>query len=243
MEEQDARSACSSGLIQHARATAQYNVYFGRGRDRFDVRGRVAHESLFNVANGTYRGPSTQQGYSPFTTWTRGLAWAMLGFAEELEFLATLPRRRARAARRARSHRHDSARRGPRDVRLLHRRRDRRGRRPVLGRRRAGPWRRSATGATRPADPFNDTSRSTVRPPRSPRRGCCGSVIVLATRGLRPRRGGTSRPACRSPRRSSTRLVPISVAIRIIRDCVLHSVYHWPNGWDHVPPWCDDAAK
>ena len=60
-------------------------------RGPFDVRGRVAHESLFNAANGTYRGPSTQQGYSPFTTWTRGLAWAMLGFAEELEFLATLP--------------------------------------------------------------------------------------------------------------------------------------------------------
>ena len=33
---------------------------------------------------------STQQGYSPFSTWTRGLAWAMLGYAEELEFLATL---------------------------------------------------------------------------------------------------------------------------------------------------------
>ena len=57
----------------------------------FDVRGRVAHESLFNAANGTYRGPSTQQGYSPFSTWTRGLAWAMLGFAEELEFLSTVP--------------------------------------------------------------------------------------------------------------------------------------------------------
>ena len=77
--------------MQHARATATFNVYFGRGRDRFDVRGRVAHESLFNVANGTYRGPSTQQGYSPFTTWTRGLAWAMLGFAEQLEFIETVP--------------------------------------------------------------------------------------------------------------------------------------------------------
>ena len=51
----------------------------------------VAHESLFNVANGTYRGPSSQQGYSPFTTWTRGLAWAMLGFAEQIEFLDSLP--------------------------------------------------------------------------------------------------------------------------------------------------------
>ena len=81
--------------MQHARATAQCNVYYGRGRDRYDVprRGRTAHESLFNVASGTYRGPSTQQGYSPFSTWTRGLAWAMLGFAEQIEFLDALPDR------------------------------------------------------------------------------------------------------------------------------------------------------
>src|SRR3954452_10136311 len=90
-EEQDASINLLVRLVQHARATARYNVYFGRGRDRYDVRGRVAHESLFNVANGTYRGPSTQQGYSPFSTWTRGLAWAMLGFAEQIEFLETLP--------------------------------------------------------------------------------------------------------------------------------------------------------
>ena len=69
-------------LLQHARATAEYSIYFGKGRDTYDVRGRTAHESLFNAANGTYRGPSSQQGYSPFSTWTRGLAWAMLGFAE-----------------------------------------------------------------------------------------------------------------------------------------------------------------
>ena len=91
MEEQDQRVGLLARLVQHARATAQFNVYDGRGRDRFDVRGRTAHESLFNVVNGTYRGPSTQQGYSPFTTWTRGLAWAMLGFAEQLEFLEVLP--------------------------------------------------------------------------------------------------------------------------------------------------------
>ena len=54
------------------------------------MRGRVAHESLFNAANGTYRGPNSQQGYSPFSTWTRGLAWAMLGFAEQVEFIETL---------------------------------------------------------------------------------------------------------------------------------------------------------
>src|SRR6478735_9135541 len=90
-EEQDADVSLLERLIRHARATAAFNVYFGRGRDRYDVRGRTAHESLFNVASGTYRGPSTQQGYSPFSTWTRGLAWAMLGFAEQLEFIETVP--------------------------------------------------------------------------------------------------------------------------------------------------------
>jgi hypothetical protein len=89
-EEQDASVSLLDRLIQHARATAEYAVYYGRGRDSYDVRGRVAHESLFNVANGSYRGPNSQQGFSPFTTWTRGLAWAMLGFAEQLEFLASV---------------------------------------------------------------------------------------------------------------------------------------------------------
>src|SRR6476661_6013992 len=90
-EEQDAQVNLLARLLQHARATATYNVFTGQRGSPFDVRGHVAHESLFNAANGTYRGPSTQQGYSPFSTWTRGLAWAMLGFAEELEFLSTLP--------------------------------------------------------------------------------------------------------------------------------------------------------
>ena len=86
-EEQDAEVNLLERLVQHAHATAQYSVYYGRDRDAYDVRGRVSHEALFNVANGTYRGPSSQQGFSPFTTWTRGLAWAMLGFAELIEFL------------------------------------------------------------------------------------------------------------------------------------------------------------
>jgi len=90
LEEQDSRVNLLDRLLQHARATAEYSVYYGRGRDAYDVRGRVAHESLFNVVSGSYRGPNSQQGYSPFTTWTRGLAWAMLGFAEQLEFLASI---------------------------------------------------------------------------------------------------------------------------------------------------------
>jgi hypothetical protein len=78
-------------LIKHARATAEFNVYYGEGRDAYDLRGRVVHESIFNTNDGRYRCPSTQQGYSPFTTWTRGLAWIMLGYAEQLEFLDALP--------------------------------------------------------------------------------------------------------------------------------------------------------
>jgi rhamnogalacturonyl hydrolase YesR len=73
--------------LQHAEATARYNVWFGEARDSYDIRGRVAHESIFNLADKAYRCPSTQQGYSPFSTWTRGLAWILCGFAEQLEFL------------------------------------------------------------------------------------------------------------------------------------------------------------
>ena len=91
LEEQDAPIDLLERLIHHARATARFSVYDGSGRDIYDLRGRVAHESLFNPVNGTYRGPNSQQGYSPFSTWTRGLAWAILGFAEQLEFLGTIP--------------------------------------------------------------------------------------------------------------------------------------------------------
>ena len=89
--EDDRRFSLLDRLIQHASATAKYSVYYGEGRDSYDVRGRVAHESVFNMNDGNYRCPNSQQGYSPFSTWTRGLAWAMCGFAEELEFIASLP--------------------------------------------------------------------------------------------------------------------------------------------------------
>lgn len=91
MGENDRPVSLLGRLVQHARTTADYAVYDGEGRDAYDVRGRVAHESIFNVNDGAYRCPNTQQGYSPFSTWTRGLAWIMLGFAEELAFIATVP--------------------------------------------------------------------------------------------------------------------------------------------------------
>ena len=88
--ESDQRISLLERLIHHASVTAEFTVYYGEGRDHYDARGRVAHESIFNVNDGTFRCPSTQQGYSPFSTWTRGLAWVMLGFIEELEFLGTV---------------------------------------------------------------------------------------------------------------------------------------------------------
>ncbi len=88
--ENDAPVPLLERAISHALTTAHFNVYYGEGRDSYDTPGRVAHESLFNVADKRYRAPSTQQGYSPFSTWTRGLAWALLGYAEQLEYVSTL---------------------------------------------------------------------------------------------------------------------------------------------------------
>ena len=85
--ENDTKINLLKRAYQHALATAKYSVYYGEGRDYYDVWGRAAHEAIFNTNDGNFRSPSTQQGYSGFSTWTRGLSWAMLGFAEQLEFL------------------------------------------------------------------------------------------------------------------------------------------------------------
>lgn len=90
MGENDEKISLLERAVQHAQTTADYNVFYGEGRDIYDVWGRVAHESVFNVNDGRFRTSSTQQGYSAFTTWTRGLAWVMSGYAEELEFFETL---------------------------------------------------------------------------------------------------------------------------------------------------------
>ncbi|MFN0165086.1 MAG: glycosyl hydrolase [Bryobacteraceae bacterium] len=90
MGENDRRISLLGRAIDHAVTTARYSIYYGEGRDAYDLRGRTAHESVFNRNDGNYRCPNSQQGFSPFTTWTRGLAWAMCGFAEQLEFFETL---------------------------------------------------------------------------------------------------------------------------------------------------------
>ncbi len=90
MGEGDRAISLLGRLVEHAVCNAQYNVYYGDGRDTYDVPGRVVHESIFNAKDGQYRCPSTQQGYSPLSTWTRGLSWVLLGYAEQLEYFQML---------------------------------------------------------------------------------------------------------------------------------------------------------
>ena len=90
MGEGDKAISLLGRAVEHARTTSRFNVYFGEERDTWDIPGRVVHESIFNTQDGNYRCPSTQQGYSAFSTWTRGLAWILCGFAEQLEFFRTV---------------------------------------------------------------------------------------------------------------------------------------------------------
>jgi unsaturated chondroitin disaccharide hydrolase len=221
VEEQDARVSLLDRLLQHARATAEFSVYYGRGRDTYDVRGRVAHESLFNVVSGSYRGPSSQQGYSPFTTWTRGLAWAMLGFAEQLEFLETL---------------------GAVDDRLLDAARATCDYYIEIAAADGVPyWDSGAPGlaslgdwGSRAADPFND-----VEPVDS-------SAAAIAAQGLLRLGRYLSQKGDEGARYTQAGLIALetlfdpngpylSTSPRH-QGLLLHSIYHRPAGWDHVPP-------
>ena len=230
MEEQDRPVGLLQRLVQHARATATFNVYFGRGRDRFDVRGRVAHESLFNVANGTYRGPSTQQGYSPFSTWTRGLAWAMLGFAEQLEFIETVTDEAGDSC----------GGRASIDGMLLEAARATCDHYLEVAAADGVPyWDAGAPGLSaldgwreRPADPFN-----ALEPVDS-------SAAAIAAQGLlRLAHVLERRGAADADRYRQAGLLVLDTLFgepylslhESHQGLLLHSVYHWPNGWDHVP--------
>jgi unsaturated chondroitin disaccharide hydrolase len=234
MEEQDASVSLLERLVQHARATAQYNVWYGRGRDRFDVRGRTAHESLFNVANGTYRGPSTQQGYSPFTTWTRGLAWAILGFAEQLEFVDALPDAALEpcggrvavesfmleAARATSDHYIDVA--------------------AADG---VPYWDAGAPGLStlpgwgeRAADPFNDHEPVDSSAAAIAAQGLLRLSRLLARRGAGADSGGYEQAGLRILDTLFDAAGPYLSVDLNHQGLLLHSVYHWPNRWDYVPP-------
>ncbi len=230
-EEQDAEVNLLERLLQHAHATAQYSVYYGRDRDAYDVRGRVSHEALFNVANGTYRGPSSQQGFSPFTTWTRGLAWAMLGFAELVEFLDDvrdpLPGGEDRTTVDAWM---IEAARATCDFYIDH----------AACADGIPYWDTGAPGlvalgdwATRDADPFNDHE-----PVDS-------SAAAIAAQGLMrlghvlARRGEDGERYLQSGLRVLATLFdatgPYLSQAPDHQGLILHSIYHRPNGWDFVP--------
>ncbi len=71
--------------VTHARTTEKYLVRKA-GTRLVDGEGKVIHEAIFNPVRGEFRNLSTQQGYSPFTCWARGLAWAMYGFTDTYRF-------------------------------------------------------------------------------------------------------------------------------------------------------------
>jgi unsaturated chondroitin disaccharide hydrolase len=71
--------------VAHARTTEKYLVRQA-GTRLVDGEGKVIHEAIFNPVRGEFRNLSSQQGYSPFTCWARGLAWAMYGFTDTYLF-------------------------------------------------------------------------------------------------------------------------------------------------------------
>jgi unsaturated chondroitin disaccharide hydrolase len=234
MEEQDATISLLDRLVQHARATAAFSVYYGRGRDRFDVRGRTAHESLFNVASGTYRGPSTQQGYSPFTTWTRGLAWAMLGFAEQLEFVGTLEDAGLDAFGAL----------GDIDAVMLDAALATCDHYIDVAAADGIPyWDAGAPGLAalpgwgdRPADPFNDREPVDSSAAAIGAQGLLRLARVLALRG---RQADADRYEQAGLRVLDTLFDADGPYLSVDpqhQGLLLHSVYHWPNRWDYVPP-------
>jgi unsaturated chondroitin disaccharide hydrolase len=218
MGEQDTRVSLLDRLVEHATNTARWNVFYGDGRDAYDVRGRTAHESIFNVNDGRYRCPSTQQGYSPFTTWTRGLAWAMLGYAELLEFLAVGPDFPGRAEATATMRRAATA---TCDFYLSAT--------PVDG---IPYWDTGAPGLVhvgdylaRPADPYN-----AYEPVDS-------SAAAIAAQGLLRlgRHLGSDRYWQAGLTVCDTLFdEPYLSTDPAHQGLILHSVYHRPNGWDHV---------
>jgi unsaturated chondroitin disaccharide hydrolase len=232
MGEMDRPISLLARLIQHAETTARYAVYFGEGRDAYDLRGRTAHESIFNVNDGAYRCPNSQQGYSPFSTWTRGLAWILCGYPEEIEFIESLPEsdlasfggkekvvsRLLRVAEAVA------------DFYLQHT--------PIDG---IPYWDTGAPGLAymgdyldRPAEPCNEHE-----PVDS-------SAAAIAAQGLL-RLGAYLKRTGRAEQGGRYYQAGLTVARTLFQEpylsgdpthegLILHSVYHRPNGWDYIPP-------
>jgi len=231
--EGDKRINLLERALAHIRSTAEFSVYYGEGRDTYDVSGRVAHESVFNVKDGAFRCPNSQQGYTGFTTWTRGLAWALLGFAEELEFLETCDDSELKplGGRRSLEAMMLKAAIATAEFYIANT--------PTDG---IPYWDTGAPGLVhladdyldRPSNPFNDHEPID------------SSAAAIAAQGLlRLGRFLTKREKKRAGARywqaglTVFRTLldePYLSTARTHQGLVLHSIYHRPNGWDYVPP-------
>ena len=219
--------------IEHAATTARFNVYFGQGRDSYDVRGRVAHESIFNCNDGQFRCPNSQQGYSSFTTWTRGAAWAICGFAEQLEFLDVVGGAELDAVggRGAVTDLFLEAARATSDYYI-----------DGYSARDGVPyWDSSALNthrlgdfARKPADPFNphepvDSSAAAIAAQGFIRLGHYLSARGQKAAGKKYFQAGLTVADTLFDE-------PYLSTSKKHHGLLLHSVYHRPNGWDYVPP-------
>jgi hypothetical protein len=230
MGERDRKFSLLGRLIQHADTNARFVVYFGKGRDAYDIRGRVVHEAVFNVKDGSFRCPSTQQGYSPFSTWTRGLAWVITGYAEQLEFLSTCAPEEFEpyGGKKAVLRRYLDAARATADFYLAHT--------PTCG---VPYWDTGAPGLAHlgdylahPADPYNDHEPVDSSAAAIAAQGLIRLGLYLGGKddaeGKRYLAAGltVTRTLLEEPYLSTS---------RTHQGLLLHAVYHRPNGWDHIP--------
>ena len=225
MGEDDTETSLLERLIQHAQTTADFAVFYGEGHDATDVRGRTAHESIFNLNDGAYRCPNSQQGFSPFTTWTRGLAWIMLGAAEQLEFFQKLENSElepfgGREAVEAMLLKMATA---TCDFYIENSAADGI---PYWDTGASNLWKLGEDYLDRPADPFNDHEPID------------SSAAAIAAQGLI--RLGRQLDDKRYLQAGLTVLQTLLSEPYLSTDethqgLLLHSVYHQPNGWDHIP--------
>lgn len=229
-EENDRRVNLLERAVQHAVATAKYSVYYGEGRDRYDEWGRTAHESVFNVNDGNYRCPNSQQGYTGFTTWTRGLAWAIAGFAEQLEYLDTISDQELQTVggREYVKSIYLKAARATCDFYIANT--------PTDG---IPYWDTGAPNLhklgdylSRPSDPYNEHEPID------------SSAAAIAAQGLlrlgRYLQAGKDKAGEQYWQAGLTVLDTLFDEPYLSTDpahhgLLLHSIYHHPNGWDHVP--------
>jgi hypothetical protein len=234
MGEQDERISLLKRLVEHAVNTSRYNVRQGTGRDAYDIRGRTAHEAVFNTTSGTFRCLNSQQGYSPFSTWTRGLAWAICGFSEQLEFFYRFEKVIRKAIGRANEHFDDvlwCAATTAADFYLVNCCADGI---PMWDTGAPSLHRLPTNYLSRASNPFNrwepvDSSAAAIAAQGLIRLG----NFLLAER--RKQLGNRYRQAGLTIARTLFSEPYLSTAPKH-QGLILHSVYHRPNGWDYIAP-------